>query len=89
MKLKGEFIQQVVAGRLVVVPRHFSDNKDRLITLNKTGELLWTLLEKGTRADEMVSSLTSRYGITEEQAKTDIDRFLNVLRENDLLDDVN
>jgi coenzyme PQQ synthesis protein D (PqqD) len=49
------------------------------IALNRAGSLLWTSLAEGATRDHLVGMLVGRFGITAEQASTDVDAFLQDL----------
>lgn len=55
------------------------------LTVNEAGALLWTRLADGATRPELVSMLTSEYDIDEERAAGDVDAFLALLSERDLL----
>lgn len=55
------------------------------LTVNEAGALLWTQLVDGATRQELVSLLVSRYGIYESRAANDVDAFLTLLSESDLL----
>ncbi|WP_216843525.1 PqqD family peptide modification chaperone [Phytoactinopolyspora alkaliphila] len=53
---------------------------------NQTGSTLLRLLAEETSVDELADGLMAAYGIPAEQASTDVDAFLEMLREKNLLD---
>jgi hypothetical protein len=55
------------------------------LTVNEAGALLWTKLADGATHTELVSMLTSEYDIDEDRAAGDVDAFLSLLSERDLL----
>ncbi len=55
------------------------------LTVNEAGTLLWTRLVKGATRQELLSLLVTEYGIDESRAGTDVDAFLALLLERDLL----
>ena len=56
-----------------------------LMTLNETGVFLWKQLEAGTDEETLVKSLEETYSLTHEKAQEDVTRFLQQLREKELL----
>ena len=66
---------RVLEGHVFVV----STDANKMITLNKTGTLVWELAEKGCTLDEVVAALVSRYGVSEEAARKDAAGFLDDL----------
>jgi hypothetical protein len=55
------------------------------LTVNEAGTRLWTRLVDGATRKELVSLLAGEYGIDESRAGTDVDAFLELLSECDLL----
>ena len=58
------------------------------LAVNATGAALWPLLESGSTTQELAATLTSRYGISDEQSAHDVADFLQVLRGRGLLEDI-
>ncbi len=87
MKIKKDFLLKTVAGQRVVVPTGDNVvNFNAAITLNETAAFLWEQLEKGCEENELLTLLTDAYDVSEETAKKDIEVFLNVLKEHDILE---
>lgn len=87
MKTKEGFLLKEVAGNNIIVP--IGDNLvdfSAMITVNETGAFLWKMLEKGTEIDELVTSLTGEFDVSEEIAKEDITDFINVLKDKGILE---
>jgi hypothetical protein len=55
------------------------------LTVNETGGLLWMRIVDGATRTELVSLLVSEYGIEEPRARADVDAFVELLSECDLL----
>lgn len=86
MTIKGSFILREVAGSHVVVPVGASVvDFNGMITLNETGAFLWGLLNQGAAPEDLVRRLTEEYDVTPEEARRDVDAFLQRMRENDFL----
>lgn len=54
-------------------------------TLNRTGAELWPALSEGATREQLVERLCARFGVDEETAGRDVDAFLEMLRERELL----
>jgi hypothetical protein len=54
--------------------------------LNRTGALLWPALIAGTTRPVLVERLCTEFGIAPEAAAGDVDAFLKVLADQDMLD---
>lgn len=88
MKIKDGFMLSRVAGSYVVVPvGAVQADFTGMITLNPVGAFLWGKLEKETTRDELLKSLLSQYDTDEKTAAQDIDRYLEKLRKNGLLEE--
>lgn len=88
MKTKKGFMLREVATRYVVVAvGQASVDFNGLITLNDTGAYIWSKLSKGASYDELVSDMLNDYDVDEETARKDIDNFLSIARESDLIDE--
>lgn len=86
MTIKGSFILREVAGSHVVVPVGASVvDFNGMITLNETGAFLWGLLSQDAAPEDLVRRLTEEYDVTPEEARRDVDAFLQRMRENDFL----
>ena len=56
------------------------------LTANAAGTLLWRALEAGSTRERLAGALATAYGISEERALADTDRFLAELSANGLLE---
>lgn len=56
--------------------------------INPVGALIWKQLSEGCEADQICRNLADRFNISTEQACTDVQEFLQDLREKQLLQDV-
>ena len=80
MKINNTFVQREIGGKTVVIS--VSTAKDAyqgMITLNSTGKYIWDMLSAGAERAEIYASLSKDYEISEAQAKTDADAFINKL----------
>jgi len=60
-------------------------NTKRYYQLNETATVIWRALSDGRSKEDIVSSLTSVYDVTEEDAAKNIDRVLDHLKAHRLL----
>ena len=80
MKIKDSFVLREVANTWIVLPLEAETvNFSGMLTLNNSGVMLWKLLEKGADKETLVSALTDEYDVSEEQARTDVDSFIDRL----------
>jgi hypothetical protein len=56
------------------------------LAVNDSGAALWPLLEAGASRSELADALATRFAIPRERAEADLERFLAVLRDRDLLE---
>lgn len=88
MKIKDGFTLRNIAGSDIVVPvGNASKVFNGMITLNDSGAFLWSALQKDTTINEVVAKLTGEYEVSTEQATADVQKFVAMLRENDLIDE--
>ncbi len=87
MRLTGEFILREVAGEILAVPVGESALQlNGMIILNPVSELIWRQLEEENTYEQILTGITERFDVSEEEAKTDLDAFLEKLKELKLVD---
>ncbi|MBQ3417804.1 MAG: PqqD family protein [Ruminococcus sp.] len=87
MKIKPDFILKNIAGSFVVIPlRSAAVNFNAVIKLSETGAFLWEKLSQGAQKDELVRALLSEYDVDEATASADVDKFIDKLKEADLVE---
>lgn len=88
MKTKKGFMLRCVANKNIVVPiGQASVDFNGIINLNDTGVFLWNILLKGCTYDELLNALLSEYDVAEDIARRDIDAFLEIARNADIIED--
>lgn len=88
MKLKYEFLIREIMDEYVVVPMGESALLfSGMITTNAVGACLWKELEQETTQQALVSRLTEEFAVDEARAKEDVEKFLDGLRELQLLEE--
>lgn len=87
MKLNENYILKTVAGMPVVVPVGDAvNNIHGMITLNGPAEIIWKALEDGNSYDEIIDLIKSEYDAPEDVIKTDLDAFLEKLKNYKILE---
>lgn len=87
MKIKKDFLLKTVAGQKVVVPTGDNVvNFNAAITLNETAAFLWEQLQNECSKEKLLTRMTETYDVSQETAEKDIDVFLNVLKEQNILE---
>lgn len=88
MKIKSGFAKRKIADSNIVVPVGKATNDfNGMITLNESGSFFWDCLTSETSVDEVVKIVTSEYDIDENTARKDIENFVDMLRNNNLLEE--
>lgn len=88
MKIKSGFMTRKLGDKIVAVAvgeRAFEFNG--MINLNSSGKFIWDCLAKDTSIDVVVSKMVKEYDIDADTAKESAENFINVLRENGILDE--
>ena len=87
MKRKADFIMENVGGEYLLVPLGAQVmDMNGIITLNATGSYLWELLARERTAAELAVALADRFDTTAEQARSDVDAFLEKIGELGMLE---
>lgn len=82
MKVSNEFVLREIAGEYLLVPVGSAvSGFHGLITLNETGNLLFSALYQESTADDLISLLTAEYDVDEQTARADVLEFLQQLRD--------
>ena len=82
MKLKKDFVLRQVADNWIVLPvGETSISFNGMVSLNETGALLWSELERGGGVSALTDALTTRYDVDREIAAQDVLAFLSTIRE--------
>ena len=86
MKIKKEFILREIVGDIVLVPINKSKSKfDGLITMNEIGKFIWENIESAKDEDELLQRILDEYEVERDVAKKDLDEFLQVLKNLDII----
>ena len=88
MKIKDGYSLKNVAGTYMIVPLgdNFVDFTS-VITTNETGAFLWECLSAQKTKEEICNAVMSEFeGATREIVERDIDRFIEELKKNNMLE---
>ena len=85
MRLKDGFILRQVAGEHVVLSVNADVDLNGMISLNETGCTLWKRLEQEATPDDLTAALLNEYEVDEQTARQAAARFVEKLKELDLL----
>lgn len=86
MKIKNEYIMRNIAGDDVLVPigKTVTDFNG-LIILNEMAKFIWEKMIEVESEDELLNCILDEYEVEKDVAKADLDEFLNILRENNII----
>ena len=87
MKIKEGFAKREIAGSFIVVPVGKTAMEfNAMITLNESAAFYWDCFQKDITIDEAVKMVLDEYEVDEARAKSDIEKFVKMLQENDLME---
>lgn len=87
MKIKNGFAKRDIAGSTIVVPVGSTAKEfNGMITLNDTGSFIWDCFLKDISIDEAVEAVLAEYDVEREKAQVDVERFVNMLKENNIIE---
>lgn len=88
MKIKKGFAKREIAGSFIVVPvGNKSLEFNGMITLNESGSFFWDCLLEDTTIDKVVEAVMQEYDAPEDLIRADVERFVDMLAKNNLLDE--
>ena len=87
MRIKKGFAKREIAGSNIVVPVGKNSLEfNGMITLNDSGSFFWDCLCRDTTIDEVVESITAEYDVDAQRARKDVEAFVKMLEDNNLLE---
>ncbi|MBP9988697.1 MAG: PqqD family protein [Ruminococcus sp.] len=88
-KLKDGFVVRKIGPQTMAVPiGERTSEIHGLIALNETGEYLWNILRNGADKETLVQSLIQEYEVNSDLAAEDVNKFIDMLKEQGVLADV-
>lgn len=89
MKISKNFVLRNVMDEIVIVPvGETALEFNGIISTNKTGAFLWNLLQSDVSEDDLIQQLCAEYGISSDDARTDVRMFLSELTTHGILDTI-
>ncbi|MGN0299442.1 MAG: PqqD family protein [Lachnospiraceae bacterium] len=86
MRAAKEMMLREIAGEHILIPTGSIAVKfNGLINLNQSGLLLWNKLQKDCTKEDLVNALLEEYEVDSETAEADVEKFLNKMREAEIL----
>ena len=87
MKIKDGFAKREIAGSHIVVPVGKTAMEfNAMITLNESAAFYWDCFQKDISIDDAVKLVLDEYDVEEERARADIEKFVAMLEENDIIE---
>ncbi len=87
MKIKDGFLLRTIGDTHVVVPvGQASVDLRGMITLNATGAFLWEALQSEQTEQSLTAQLLEAYDVDDTRAAEDVARFVQLLRQHELLE---
>ena len=81
MRQNPEYILCDVAGNHILMPAgKAAIDLNGMVTLNDMGVEIWKKLERDVTYEELVTVILDEYGVSEEAARADLKRFVEILR---------
>lgn len=89
MRVSESFVIREIAGTYVIVPTEQEAQKFQgLISVNEVGALLWSYLQQGdTTIKKLTEHVCREYDVDEERARDDVEKFVRILQERNMLID--
>lgn len=78
------YIIREIAGEYLAVPV-CSDGGSHIVILNPVSKFLWERMQEKTTVEQLVCAVVDEYGISADEAESDINDFINQLKESNLL----
>ena len=86
-KVKNGFIVRKIGSQIMAVPvGQQTSELHGMIALTESAELLWRSLKDGATVETLVHVLTKEYDVDPEIASTDVEHFLQGLKEQGALE---
>lgn len=86
MRIKESFILRKIAGTKVIIPVENSiADFDGIIVVNDTAAFLFEKLQEEVSVESLVNMLVEEYEVSLEDAKNDVNWFIEVLTERNML----
>ena len=82
MRVSKDFIMREIAGEFILVPTGAAAAKfNGLITMNEVGKFIFQTLAEEHTAQEVAARITEEYSVDAGTALTDLEEFLQQLRQ--------
>ena len=83
----GLSIRQVLDAYIIMGTGKEAYRPNCIMSLNESGAFLWNLISEGIEEKDLAPSLVNEYGVDSAIAENDVSRFLQLLREKELINE--
>jgi len=88
LKIKPRFNLRQSSGINIVVEELADGIGDiARFAINESGAVIWKALKNGASKNELLSAIQSEYSVEADEAMSDIDEFLDMLRAKNVLEE--
>lgn len=88
MKVKeGLVVRKMNDSYVAVAVGDLVNEFNGLVRLNETAYFVFNLLKEEQTKEDLIEALTKEYNVDSERISNDLDKMLNIFRENELLDE--
>lgn len=86
MEFKKEFMIRDIVGETVLIPKGQTATEfNGLISVNELGRFIWENIEKAKDEEELLTFILDEYDVERDVAKDDLDEFLQVLKDSEII----
>lgn len=86
MEFKKEFMLRDIVGEAVLIPTGETTTQfNGLMSVNELGRFIWENYERAKDEEELLGFILDEYEVEKDVAKADLDEFLNILKENNII----
>ena len=80
------YVVREVAGEFLLIPvTAQEDRPGQMAVMNETGKFLWEQLQEEKTMEQLLAAMTEEYEVSRGEARGDIEEFLTMLREHQLM----
>lgn len=86
MKIKKRLLKREIKGECFLVPLGKTvQDANGLFVLTELGAFIWDKLPEAQTEEELLQAILAEYEVEESKARSDLEKFLNKLRNMDIL----
>ena len=86
MEFKKEFMLRDIVGEAVLIPTGETATQfNGLMSVHELGRFIWENYERAKDEEELLGFILDEYEVEKDVAKADLDEFLNILKENNII----